>query len=122
MSFAPRYWHVDEMLLGYVATIPGGFLLTAAPNWTGRLPLQGTLLMPGSTCLARSSIVVDRMTGRPAIDAAFLAFRRRQASCRTSGMERASKVFLSSDKRYRRRAERDRRFGRSSRACGAHRE
>lgn len=24
-SFAPRYWHVDEMLLGYVATILGGF-------------------------------------------------------------------------------------------------
>jgi hypothetical protein len=35
------------------------------------------------------------MTGRPAIDAAFPAFRRGQASCRTSGMERAYKVFYA---------------------------
>jgi uncharacterized protein involved in response to NO len=47
-----------RMLLGYVATILGGFLLTAAPNWTGRLPLHGTLLVPGSTWLAGRNVVV----------------------------------------------------------------
>jgi len=43
-AFAPRDWHIHEMLFGYVAAIVGGFLLTAIPNWTGRLPLQGTPL------------------------------------------------------------------------------
>jgi uncharacterized protein involved in response to NO len=41
----PRDWHVHEMLFGYVPAIVTGFLLTAIPNWTGRLPLQGTPLV-----------------------------------------------------------------------------
>jgi uncharacterized protein involved in response to NO len=41
----PRDWHVHEMLFGYVPAIVTGFLLTAIPNWTGRLPLQGTPLI-----------------------------------------------------------------------------
>jgi uncharacterized protein involved in response to NO len=40
-SFSPRDWHVHELLFGYVPAIVAGFLLTAIPNWTGRLPLQG---------------------------------------------------------------------------------
>jgi len=43
--FTPRDWHVHEMLFGYVAAIVTGFLLTAIPNWTGRLPLQGWPLL-----------------------------------------------------------------------------
>jgi uncharacterized protein involved in response to NO len=43
--FAPRDWHVHEMLFGFVPAIVTGFLLTAIPNWTGRLPLQGTRLI-----------------------------------------------------------------------------
>lgn len=39
--FAPVDWHVHEMLFGYLAAIVTGFLLTAIPNWTGRLPVQG---------------------------------------------------------------------------------
>jgi uncharacterized protein involved in response to NO len=34
-------WHVHEMLFGYGAAIVAGFLLTAIPNWTGRLPVCG---------------------------------------------------------------------------------
>ena len=41
-AFSPRDWHVHEMLYGYVPAVVTGFLLTAIPNWTGRLPLQGT--------------------------------------------------------------------------------
>ena len=44
-AFAPRDWHVHEMLYGYVPAVVTGFLLTAIPNWTGRLPLQGGPLM-----------------------------------------------------------------------------
>ena len=43
-AFAPRDWHVHEMLYGYLPAIITGFLFTAIPNWTGRLPLQGTPL------------------------------------------------------------------------------
>ncbi|MGE0737494.1 MAG: NnrS family protein, partial [Alphaproteobacteria bacterium] len=38
---APLDWHVHEMLFGYVAAAVAGFLLTAIPNWTGRLPVNG---------------------------------------------------------------------------------
>lgn len=44
-AFAPRDWHVHEMLFGYIAAVVAGFLLTAVPNWTGRLPIQGRPLM-----------------------------------------------------------------------------
>ena len=40
-SFGPLDWHVHEMLYGYVAATIAGFLLTAIPNWTGRLPVSG---------------------------------------------------------------------------------
>jgi len=39
--FAPVDWHAHELLFGYVTAIVTGFLLTAIPNWTGRLPVQG---------------------------------------------------------------------------------
>ena len=43
-AFAPLDWHVHEMLFGYVGAVIAGFLLTAVPNWTGRLPIQGVRL------------------------------------------------------------------------------
>ena len=43
-AFAPRDWHIHEMLYGYVPAIVAGFLLTAIPNWTGRLPVCGAPL------------------------------------------------------------------------------
>ena len=43
--FAPVDWHVHEMLFGYLPAVMTGFLLTAIPNWTGRLPVQGVPLL-----------------------------------------------------------------------------
>ena len=37
----PLAWHRHEMLFGFVGAIMAGFLLTAVPNWTGRLPIAG---------------------------------------------------------------------------------
>lgn len=37
----PPVWHAHEMIFGYAAATVAGFLLTAIPNWTGRMPLQG---------------------------------------------------------------------------------
>jgi uncharacterized protein involved in response to NO len=40
----PPIWHAHEMVFGYAAATVAGFLLTAIPNWTGRMPLQGAPL------------------------------------------------------------------------------
>ncbi|MGE0628882.1 MAG: NnrS family protein, partial [Hyphomicrobiaceae bacterium] len=44
-SFAPIEWHAHELIYGYVPAVVAGFLLTAVPNWTGRLPVTGTPLL-----------------------------------------------------------------------------
>lgn len=43
--FQARDWHVHEMIFGYVPGVVAGFLLTAIPNWTGRLPVRGAPLL-----------------------------------------------------------------------------
>jgi uncharacterized protein involved in response to NO len=40
-AFAPQVWHIHEMMFGFIAAAVGGFILTAVPNWTGRLPVRG---------------------------------------------------------------------------------
>lgn len=40
-AFDPLAWHRHEMLFGFVGAVIAGFLLTAIPNWTGRLPIAG---------------------------------------------------------------------------------
>lgn len=40
-AFDPVSWHAHEFLFGYVSAVVGGFLLTAVPNWSGRLPVVG---------------------------------------------------------------------------------
>jgi uncharacterized protein involved in response to NO len=44
-AFVPRDWHVHEMLYGFLPAVITGFLFTAIPNWTGRLPIQGRPLI-----------------------------------------------------------------------------
>lgn len=40
-TFDPLAWHRHEMLFGFAGAVIAGFLLTAVPNWTGRLPIAG---------------------------------------------------------------------------------
>jgi len=40
-AFDPLAWHAHEMIFGYLGAVMAGFILTAVPNWTGRLPLSG---------------------------------------------------------------------------------
>jgi len=42
--FAPVDWHVHEMLFGYAGAVIAGFLFTAIPNWTRRMPARGVPL------------------------------------------------------------------------------
>lgn len=51
-------WHYHELLFGYVSAVLAGFALTAIPNWTGRLPLQGAPLL---------ALVLAWLAGRVAI-------------------------------------------------------
>ncbi len=44
-AMTPRDWHIHEMLYGYAVAAIAGFLLTAIPNWTGRPPVRGGLLL-----------------------------------------------------------------------------
>jgi uncharacterized protein involved in response to NO len=44
-AFTPIDWHVHETLYGFLPAVVTGFLLTAIPNWTGRLPIQGLPLL-----------------------------------------------------------------------------
>jgi uncharacterized protein involved in response to NO len=74
--FAPLAWHMHEMLFGFVAATIAGFLLTAIPNWTGRMPLQGTpLLMLVMLWLAgRLAMATSLWIGAAAAAIADLAF------------------------------------------------
>jgi uncharacterized protein involved in response to NO len=76
-AFAPRDWHVHEMLFGYLPAVITGFLFTAIPNWTGRLPIRGTPLMALVTVwlAGRFAVTLSADTGWLAamlIDASFL--------------------------------------------------
>src|SRR5262245_54928115 len=76
-AFAPRDWHVHEMLFGYLAAVITGFLLTAVPNWTGRLPLQGfpLMILVAVWAAGRAAVTFSAFTGELAaavVDASFL--------------------------------------------------
>ena len=45
VHYAPREWHIHEMVFGFLPCVITGFLLTAIPNWTDRSPLKGLPLM-----------------------------------------------------------------------------
>lgn len=75
--FSPLEWHIHEMIYGYMAAVLAGFLLTAIPNWTGRLPVNGcplaglaALWLAGRVAVACSAILGAAVTA--VIDVAFL--------------------------------------------------
>ena len=43
-ALPPMLWHAHEMVYGFAFATVAGFLLTAIPNWTGRLPVRGAAL------------------------------------------------------------------------------
>jgi uncharacterized protein involved in response to NO len=58
-------WHRHEMLFGFVGAAVSGFLLTAVPNWTGRLPIAGKPLLSlfGMWVAARLAVLFSLMIG-----------------------------------------------------------
>jgi uncharacterized protein involved in response to NO len=76
-AMTPIDWHAHEMLYGYVPAIAAGFLLTAIPNWTGRLPVNGPPLAALAVLwlAGRIAILLSAEIGAwtaAAIDLAFL--------------------------------------------------
>jgi len=74
---APHWWHGHEMVFGVVAAAIAGFLLTAAPVWTGGRPLWGrplaalfALWLAGRLALGLASWLP--VWGVAAVDVAFL--------------------------------------------------
>ena len=69
-------WHVHEMIFGVLAAIIAGFLTTAIPNWTMRMPVIGAPLagLVGLWCAGRIAMLLPRAwEPLPAIvDSAFL--------------------------------------------------
>lgn len=76
-AFGAAAWHAHEMIFGYAAAVIAGFLLTAIPNWTGRLPVQGMALavLVAIWALGRAAMATSAIIGSPlaaALDLAFL--------------------------------------------------
>jgi len=77
-DFDPVAWHVHELLFGYLPAVAAGFLFTAVPNWTGRLPLAGRPLALLAACwwLGRVAVASSAYLGTTVtaiLDLAFLA-------------------------------------------------
>ncbi len=77
-ALGPVEWHAHALLYGFVPAAVAGFLLTAVPNWTGRLPVTGKpLLALFLLWLAgRIAIFTSGWIGEPlaaVIDLSFLA-------------------------------------------------
>jgi uncharacterized protein involved in response to NO len=75
-SYGAVAWHAHEMLFGFGTAVVAGFLLTAVPNWTGRLPVSGRPLLALVLlwCAGRAVMLWPDLAGlavTAAIDAAF---------------------------------------------------
>jgi len=75
-AYTALEWHAHEMLFGFIGAVLAGFLLTAIPNWTGRLPVCGAWLagLYGLWLAGRVAMAMIGVLGPVAqiIDGAFL--------------------------------------------------
>lgn len=76
-AFDALAWHRHEMLFGFLGAVIAGFLLTAIPNWTGRLPIAGwrLALLVTMWVAARGAILFSASVGGMTamlLEAAFL--------------------------------------------------
>jgi uncharacterized protein involved in response to NO len=76
-TYGAPNWHAHEMLFGFASAVLAGFLLTAVPNWTGRLPVSGWPLagLFALWCAGRIALLASDAIGvavAATIDALFL--------------------------------------------------
>ena len=65
-AFDPVSWHAHELIFGYLTAVVAGFLMTAVPNWTGRLPIVGWPLAGVFALWLRGRLAVALSGGLPA--------------------------------------------------------
>ncbi|HUC67695.1 MAG TPA: NnrS family protein, partial [Stellaceae bacterium] len=75
-TLAPLIWHAHEMIFGFAMAAVAGFLLTAIPNWTGRMPLQGgpLAILVLLWASGRIAVLFSAAIGAPAAAIVDLAF------------------------------------------------
>jgi uncharacterized protein involved in response to NO len=75
-TLEPLQWHAHEMVFGFAAATVAGFMLTAIPNWTGRMPLQGgpLLLLVMLWFLGRIGVLFSQRIGAGAAAILDLSF------------------------------------------------
>lgn len=75
-ALGPVEWHIHEFLWGYLSAVAAGFMLTAVPNWTGRLPIVGLplLLLWSSWLLGRIVVFLSAAIPPAVVAAAELSF------------------------------------------------
>jgi uncharacterized protein involved in response to NO len=66
-AFDPVSWHGHAFLFGYLGAVVAGFLLTAVPNWTGRLPIVGWPLGVLVVLWLAGRLAVSVSAGVPAV-------------------------------------------------------
>lgn len=76
-GYGAAAWHQHEMLFGFASAVLAGFLLTAVPNWTGRLPVSGRplILLFSLWVIGRVAMLAPQLTGNlwaAGIDSVFL--------------------------------------------------
>lgn len=76
-AFDPVSWHAHEFLFGYLGAVIAGFLLTAVPNWTGRLPIVGWRLgmLAGLWLMGRVAVAISGSVPAVLVALADLAFQ-----------------------------------------------
>ncbi|MCW3796546.1 NnrS family protein [Sphingomonas sp. BN140010] len=76
VAIDPLAWHRHEMLFGFVGAVVAGFLLTAIPNWTGRLPIAGAPLAAlfGLWLAGRIALLFSGLLGQATAAAFDVAF------------------------------------------------
>ncbi len=76
-SFVPIDWHIHELIFGYGAAVIAGFLFTAVPNWSRRMPTRGWPLLVLSLMwlfgrIALAGFLPLEAIGVAVVDCAFL--------------------------------------------------
>ncbi len=71
-AFDPVSWHAHQLIFGYLIAVVAGFLMTAVPNWTGRLPIVGWPLAGLFALWLLGRVAVAVSAGLPAVAVAVL--------------------------------------------------
>ena len=76
IALPPVAWHAHELLFGFLPAVIAGFLLTAVPNWTGRLPVVGWPLasLVALWLIGRATIFFSLMLSPIGVAAAAISF------------------------------------------------